>query len=125
MLMVSNIEVLYSGVVLVLRGVSLELGDGKIVALLGANGAGKSTTLKAISGLLRTELGRVTHGDIYFDGHRLDNGNPEDIARMGIIQVMEGRRLFPHLSAEENLMVGTQARGDRTEVKMDLDIVYH
>jgi len=125
MLVVNNIEVVYSNVILVLRGVSLEVGDGDIVALLGGNGAGKSTTLKAISGLLTTELGKVTHGDIRFDGHRIDNGDPEDIARMGIVQVMEGRRLFPHLSVEENMLVGTEASGGRAEERSGLEMVYH
>jgi len=106
MLRLNNIEVVYSDVILVLRGVSLEVGDGKIVALLGANGAGKTTTLKAISGLLRTELGQVTRGSIELDGARIDRLGPEDIVERGIVQVLEGRRLFAHLTTEENLITG-------------------
>ena len=124
MLILSNIEVIYSSVILVLRGVSLDVPDGKIVALLGANGAGKSTTLKAISGLLKTELGEVTHGTIDLDGERIDNKSPEEIARMGITQVIEGRRLYPHLTTEENLMVGAYLNKDKSDVKRRLEQVY-
>lgn len=106
MLKVNNIEVDYNRVILVLRGVSLDVADGQIVALLGANGAGKSTTLKAISGLLYTELGRVFRGNIDFDGHRIDTIGPESIARSGVIQIMENRRVLPHLTVEDNLLVG-------------------
>lgn len=123
MLKLNNIEVVYSDVILVLRGVSLEVGDGQIVALLGANGAGKTTTLKAISGLLRTELGQVTRGSIEFNGARLDRLGPEDIVERGIIQILEGRRLFAHLSVEENLTVGGLAkRNGKTQA--DLEMVY-
>ena len=124
MLNVNNIEVLYSNVILVLRGVSLAVEDGKIASLLGANGAGKSTTLKAISGLLKTELGEVTHGTIEFDGKQIQNGSPQDIANMGISQVLEGRRLYPHLTTEENLMVGGYLNNDRADVKRRLEQVY-
>jgi len=125
MLRLNNIEVIYSNVILVLRGVSLEVPDGKVVSLLGNNGAGKTTTLKAISGLLKTELGEITEGSIEFDGqHRLDKLGPEEIARMGIIQVMEGRRLFEHLSVEENLRTGAIFRKDSSMVKKDLNKVY-
>ena len=124
MLKVINTEVMYLNVILVLRGVSLEVPDRQIIVLLGANGAGKTTTLKAISGLLKTEEGRVTDGSIDFDGRRLENGAPTEIARMGIIQVFEGRRQFGHLSVEENLMVGAHLRHNRSEVKEDLEMVY-
>ena len=123
MLSLNNIEVKYLNVILVLRGVSLEVEDGRIVTLLGANGAGKTTTLKAISGLLKTEEGEVTDGSIEFGDQRIDNGDPQRIARMGIIQVLEGRRLFDHLTVEENLWVGANFRSD-SGVKDDLDMVY-
>ncbi len=123
MLQVNNIEVVYMNVIQVLRGVSLEIGDGKIVALLGANGAGKTTTLKAISGMLRTEEGEVTDGSIELDGKRLDKYGPEDIAAMGVSQAMEGRRVLEHLSVEENLLVGAYCRKDRAGVKSDLEMV--
>ncbi|MBM3129335.1 MAG: ABC transporter ATP-binding protein [Chloroflexi bacterium] len=123
MLKLNNIEVVYSDVILVLRGVSLEVGDGQIVALLGANGAGKTTTLKSISGLLRTELGQVTRGNIEFNGARLDRLLPEQIVRHGIIQVLEGRRLFAHLTVEENLIAGTLAHGNG-RTKTDVEMVY-
>lgn len=124
MLQVNNIEVVYMNVIQVLRGVSLEVGDGKIVALLGANGAGKTTTLKAISGMLKTEEGEVTYGHIDFDGKRIDRYGPEDIAALGITQVMEGRRVLEHLNVEENLLVGAYCRKDRAEVKRDIEMVF-
>jgi branched-chain amino acid transport system ATP-binding protein len=123
MLRLNIIEVIYSDVILVLKGVSLEVAPGKIVALLGANGAGKTTTLKAISGILHTEEGEVTDGSIEFEGHRIDRLDPEEIVRLGIVQVMEGHRLFEHLSVEENLLVGAYARSDG-QVKRDLQLVY-
>jgi branched-chain amino acid transport system ATP-binding protein len=123
MLQVNNIEVTYMNIIQVLRGVSLEVGDGKIVALLGANGAGKTSTLKAISGLLKTEEGEVTDGSIDFDGKRIDRHSPEDIAAMGITQVMEGRRVLGHLSVEENLLVFAHHRKDRG-VKRDVEMVF-
>ncbi len=125
MLSVNNIEVVYHDVILVLRGVSLQLEDGQMIALLGANGAGKTTTLKAISGLLRTEVGKVSHGEIRFNGQRIDRMDPEDIARLGIIQVMEGRRILEHLTVEENLEVAAYVLKDRSNLKKDLDLVYH
>jgi branched-chain amino acid transport system ATP-binding protein len=124
MLQVNNIEVTYMNIIQVLRGVSLEVGDGKIVALLGANGAGKTTTLKAISGLLKTEEGEVTDGSINFNGKRIDRYSPEDIAAMGITQIMEGRRVLEHLSVEENLLVFAYRRKDRREVKRDVEMVF-
>ena len=124
MLSLKNIEVIYSGVILILKGVSLEVPDGQIVAFLGANGAGKTTTLKAISGLLHTELGEVTDGSIEFNGDRIDRENPEDIVRMGIVQVLEGRPSFEQLTIEENLMVGAYSRKDRDGIKRDLEMVY-
>jgi len=119
-----NIEVRYSGVILVLKGVSMKVPEGKVVALLGANGAGKSTTLKAISGLLSTELGEVTDGSIYFEGERIDNRNPQDIVKKGIVQVIEGRAIFEHLTTEENLLTGAYLRHDGSQIKRDLDKVY-
>jgi branched-chain amino acid transport system ATP-binding protein len=124
MLQVNNIEVVYMNVIQVLRGVSLEVGDGQIVALLGANGAGKTTTIKAISGLLKTEEGEVTDGSIDFDDKRIDRYGPEDIAAMGISQVMEGRRVLEHLSVEENLLVGAYRRKERAGVKRDMEVVF-
>ncbi|MBI3732829.1 MAG: ABC transporter ATP-binding protein [Chloroflexi bacterium] len=125
MLSLRNVEVIYSNVILVLRGVSLDVPDGQIVSLLGANGAGKTTTLKAISGLLRREDGKVARGRIEFNGRRLDRLAPEDIAQLGIIQVAEGRRLFRHLSVEENLIVGAlDQRRNGTTFKRGLEQVY-
>jgi len=122
-LTLSNVEVKYAGVILVLRGVSLQVPEGKIVALLGSNGAGKTTTLKAISGLLRTELGEVTAGSIEFCGGRIDRVDPEQIARQGIIQVMEGRKVLKHLTVEENLRLGGYIR-PAAEVRSDMEMVY-
>ena len=124
MLQVNNIEVIYMNVIQVLRGLSLEVADGQIVALLGANGGGKTTTLKAVSGMLKTEEGEVTEGSINFDGKRIDRYGPEDIAVMGITQVMEGRRVLEHLSVEENLFVGAYCRKDRAGVKKDIEMVF-
>ena len=124
MLQVNNIEVVYMNVIQVLRGLSLEVADGQIVALLGANGGGKTTTLKAVSGMLKTEEGEVTDGSIDFDGKRIDRYGPEDIAVMGITQVMEGRRVLEHLSVEENLFVGAYCRKDRAGVKKDIEMVF-
>src|SRR5881394_2291982 len=105
-LAISNIEVIYNHVILVLRGVSLEVREGQIVALLGANGAGKSTTLKSISNLLRAERGDVTKGSIEFRAQRIDQLSPSEVVKRGIVQVMEGRHCFAHLSIEENLLTG-------------------
>ncbi|MCB8945872.1 MAG: ATP-binding cassette domain-containing protein, partial [Ardenticatenaceae bacterium] len=126
MLKINNIEVVYNDVILVLRGVSLEVGEGQIVSLLGANGAGKSTTLKAVSGLLRTQEGEVTRGSIEFEGQRIDQMLPDEIVRLGIVQVLEGRPLFGHLTVEENLRTGALFRNaSNAQLKRDLDEVYH
>jgi branched-chain amino acid transport system ATP-binding protein len=120
-----QIEVIYDHVILVLKGVSLEVPEGGIVALLGANGAGKSTTLKAISNLLGAERGEVTKGHILFEGEEVHSRSPNDLVRRGCIQVMEGRRCFQHLTVEENLMTGAYTRSDgAAAIKRDLDVVY-
>lgn len=111
-------------IIQVLRGVSLEVNDGNIVALLGANGGGKTTTLKAISGLLKTEEGHIAGGNIEFNGLPIDRKGPEDIAAIGIVQVMEGHRVLEHLSVEENLKVGAYLRNDRAGIKTDLEAVF-
>ena len=124
-LVVNNIEVIYDHVILVLKGVSLTVQKGAIVALLGANGAGKSTTLKSISTLLRAERGDVTKGTIEFDGKRIDRLTPNELVRMGVCQVMEGRHCFQHLTIEENLLTGAFTRSiSRAELKSELDRVY-
>ncbi len=122
LLSVRNIEVVYDEVILVLRGLSLDVPRGAVVALLGANGAGKSTTLKAISGLLKTENGEVTRGEIVFDGEQIDGGDPVRTVRRGISQVMEGRRIIADLTALENLRLGAFTRRDK-EVARDIDMV--
>jgi branched-chain amino acid transport system ATP-binding protein len=124
LLSVNNIEVIYDHVILVLRGVSLAVPEGRIVALLGANGAGKSTTLKAISNLLRAERGDVTKGAIEFRGSRVDRLTPNALVRMGVCQVMEGRHCFQHLTVEENLLTGAFTRSGRGEIAAALDKVY-
>lgn len=124
MLSVNNIEVVYHDVILVLRGVSFGLEEGQVITLLGANGAGKTTTLKAISGLLKTEVGKVSHGDIHFNSQRIDRMGPEDIARLGIVQVLEGRRVLEQLTVEENLEVATYILKDRSDSKEDLAKMY-
>jgi branched-chain amino acid transport system ATP-binding protein len=124
MLLLNNIEVVYWGTILVLKGVSLRVEPGSITALIGANGAGKTTTLKAISGLVRLERGEVTRGSIEVDGQRIENWLPEDVARLGIIMVREGRRLFEELTAEENLLVGAAVRRDGRRELLDLVYTY-
>jgi branched-chain amino acid transport system ATP-binding protein len=124
LLAVSNIEVIYDHVILVLKGVSLRVPEGGIVALLGANGAGKSTTLKAISGLLRTERGEVTKGSIELHGRPIQHRNPSEVVQQGVVQVMEGRHVFEHLTVEENLLTGGYTRRNREALKRDLDLVY-
>ncbi len=125
-LSVNNIEVIYDHVILVLKGISLQVPEGKIVALLGANGAGKSTTLKAISTLLRNERGDITKGDISFKGQRVDHLTPNELVKRGLSQVMEGRHCFAHLSIEENLLTGAYTRQiSRAELKESMEMVYH
>ncbi len=126
LLAINNIEVIYDHVILVLKGVSLEVSEGGIVALLGANGAGKSTTLKAISNLLRAERGDVTKGSIEYRGERIERQTPSDLVKKGVIQVMEGRHCFEHLTVEENLLTGAYTRTDGSAaVNQSLDKVYH
>ncbi len=125
-LYVNNIEVIYDHVILVLKGVSLEVPEGSIVALLGANGAGKSTTLKSISNLLAAERGDVTKGTIEFKGTRVDKLTANQLVRMGVCQVMEGRHCFAHLTVEENLLTGAFTRNvSRGEIGTALERVYH
>ena len=123
-LSINNIEVIYDHVILVLKGVSLRVPDDGIVALLGANGAGKSTTLKAISGLLRTERGDITKGSIELRGAPIQRRNPSEIVTQGVVQVMEGRHVFEHLTVEENLLTGGYTRRNGDSLKRDLDLVY-
>ena len=122
---VNNIEVIYNHVILVLKGVSLSLPKGGIVALLGGNGAGKTTTLKAISNLLHSERGEVTKGSILYRGEPIDDLDPATLVKSGVIQVMEGRHCFEHLTVEENLLTGSYTRkASRGEISDDLDLVY-
>jgi len=124
-LSVNGIEVIYNHVILVLKGVSLTVREGGIVALLGANGAGKTTTLKAISNLLSAERGEVTKGTIEFRGRRVDRLNPAELVKLGVVQVMEGRHCFAHLTVEENLLTGAYTRSaGRAQLKQDLEKVY-
>ena len=125
LLAVNNVEVIYDHVILVLKGVSLQVPEGGIVALLGANGAGKTTTLKSVSNLLKAERGEVTKGNISFRGERIDRLTPADLVKRGVVQVMEGRHCFEHLTVEENLLTGAYTRGDgRGAVHESLDKVY-
>ncbi|MGA1862325.1 ABC transporter ATP-binding protein [Deferribacter thermophilus] len=123
MLQVNNIEVVYNDVILVLKGLSLKVEESSIVALLGSNGAGKSTTLKAISGLLRPDNGEITDGEIYFNGERIDKKDAAEIVKLGIFQVMEGRRVFKDLTVEENLIAGAYTQKG-SHYKGNLDKVY-
>src|SRR5437868_13985630 len=124
-LSVNNIEVIYNHVILVLKGVSLSVQQGGIVALLGAKGAGKTTTLTAISNLLQSERGEVTKGSIVFDGEEVQARSPNELVRRGCVQVMEGRHCFGHLTIEENLLTGAFTRRDgRAAIRADLDLVY-
>lgn len=125
LLSVNNIEVIYNHVILVLKGVSLEVPKGQIVAILGANGAGKTTTLKAISNLLRAERGEVTKGSIVYDGEKVEASSPNDLVKRGVIQVMEGRHCFEHLTIEENLLTGAYTRTDgKAAIEASLEKVY-
>ncbi|MDI3338215.1 ABC transporter ATP-binding protein [Defluviimonas aestuarii] len=124
LLEVNNIEVIYNHVILVLKGVSLNVPKGGITALLGGNGAGKTTTLKAISNLLHSERGEVTKGSIHYRGEKVQNLDPSALVKKGVIQVMEGRHCFEHLTVEENLLTGAYTRTDKGQVAADLDMVY-
>jgi branched-chain amino acid transport system ATP-binding protein len=124
MLNLNNIEVIYEGVILVLKGVSINCREGGITTLLGANGAGKTTTLKAISGLLRTERGEITKGSVELAGERIDHLRPYEMVRRGVVQVFEGRRVFEHLTTEENLVAGGHVVADRARVQAGIEHVY-
>ena len=124
LLELNNVEVVYSDVILVLKGINLAVDAGQIIALLGANGAGKTTTLKAISGLLRSEDGEVTAGTILFQGQPIHTEEPQNLVRQGLVQVIEGRRILPHMTVEQNLLVGSKVLKDRAERKQMLDKVY-
>ena len=124
MLALNNIEVIYDGVILVLKGVSVTVREGGITTLLGANGAGKTTTLKAISGLLRSERGEVTKGSVEFSGERIDGRPPHEIVKRGIVQIFEGRRVFEHLTTEENLIAGAHIQTSRQRVQEGIERVY-
>ncbi|QDZ00568.1 ABC transporter ATP-binding protein [Nitratireductor mangrovi] len=124
MLELNNVEVIYSDVILAVKGVSMRIETGQCVTLLGGNGAGKSTTLKSISNVIKTEDGKVTAGSILFDGRRIDNGEPENIVTHGIIHVMEGRRVLKHLTVEQNLLIGGHREPSLKAVRAKLDEVY-
>jgi branched-chain amino acid transport system ATP-binding protein len=124
MLDVQDIQVVYGGAILVLKGLSLQVREGEVVALLGANGAGKSTTLKSVSGLLASEHGRVTGGSIHFQGDDITGMPAEEVVRHGIFHVIEGRRVFSDLTVEENLIAGGYTRKDRSAFRQDLEFVY-
>lgn len=124
LLEISNLEVVYSDVILVLKGVNLSVGPGQIVALLGANGAGKTTTLKAVSGLLRSEDGEIISGSVRFDGEPIQREEPQNIVRRGLVQVVEGRRILPHMTVEQNLLVGGKILASRAERRDMLQKVY-
>lgn len=124
LLELNNVEVIYSDVILVLKGINMAVPESNIVALLGANGAGKTTTLKAISGLLHSEDGAVTSGSIHFQGQTIHRAEPQNIVRMGLIQVMEGRRVLEHMTVEQNLIVGGNQHKSRQDLKLALNKVY-
>ena len=124
LLELNNVEVIYSDVILVLKGINVEVPEGDIVALLGANGAGKTTTLKAISGLLHSEDGEVTSGSIHFHGKPIHKEEPQNIVQMGLVQVMEGRRILEHMTVEQNLIVGGKPHKERQELKNALERVF-
>ena len=121
---VNGIEVIYNHVILVLKGVSLQVQEGRIAAILGGNGAGKTTTLRAISNLLKAERGEVTKGSIELRGERIENQTPADLVKKGVVQVMEGRHCFGHLTIEENLLTGSYTRTDKGEIEANLEKVY-
>lgn len=123
-LCLTNVDVVYAGVIQVLRSVSIDVPDGSMVVILGSNGAGKTTTLKAISGLLHAELGEVTSGQVLLDGKDIRNADAATIFGQGVVQVLEGRKVLEHLTVEQNLMVGAHLRSDRQEVKADLGRVF-
>ena len=123
-LTVNGIEVIYNHVILVLKGVSLQLAEGDIAAILGGNGAGKTTTLRAVSNLLKGERGEVTKGSIELRGERIDNLTPAELGKRGVVQVMEGRHCFAHLTIEENLLTGAYTRKDKGEIAANLEKVY-
>ena len=124
MLSLNNVEVIYDSVILVLKGVSITCEEGRITTLLGANGAGKTTTLKAISGVLRTERGDVTKGTVELGGQRIDRLPPYEVVQRGVVQVFEGRRVFEHLTTEENLVAGAHTQPDRAKVAAGIERVY-
>ena len=124
MLSLNNVEVIYDSVILVLKGVSITCEEGRITTLLGANGAGKTTTLKAISGVLRTERGDVTKGSVELGGQRIDRLPPYEVVQRGVVQVFEGRRVFEHLTTEENLVAGAHTQPDRAKVAAGIERVY-
>jgi branched-chain amino acid transport system ATP-binding protein len=123
MLTLANVDVVYGGVIQVLRSANLEVREGQMVVLLGANGAGKTTTLKAISGLLHSDHGAVTAGRISFDGQDITHADPAEIVKVGVVQVLEGRKVLEHLTVNQNLMVGAHLRSDRAAVRADLEKV--
>jgi len=122
---VNGIEVIYNHVILVLKGVSLTVAEGQIAAILGGNGAGKTTTLRAISNLLKAERGEVTKGSVELRGERIENMSPADLVKRGVVQVMEGRHCFAHLTIEENLMTGSYTRTSKAEIEANLEKVYN
>jgi branched-chain amino acid transport system ATP-binding protein len=123
-LTLTNVDVIYGGVIQVLRSVNLDVPDGQVVVLLGSNGAGKTTTLRAVSGLLRGDLGEVTAGEIRVDGRDITNADPVDIFKQGVVQVLEGRKVLEHLTVEQNLQIGAHLRSDRQAVRADIERVF-
>src|SRR5699024_2452742 len=124
LLQVNGIEIVYNHVILVLKGVSLSVKEGSIVAIVGSNGAGKTTTLRSISNLLKGERGEVTKGYIEYRNEHIENLTPADLVKRGVVQVMEGRHCFGHLTIEENLLAGAYTRKDKQEISTNLDKVY-
>ncbi len=124
LLQLNNVEVVYSDVILVLKGINLDVGEGQIVALLGANGAGKTTTLKAISGLLHSEDGAITAGAIHFQGAPIHHEEPQNLVRRGLVQVVEGRKILPHMTVEQNLLVGGKVLKNKAERRESIERIY-